>query len=919
MVLSPDSRPRNATDIRAHDLDEQTSSYLSTSCQTVSFHRFATIMANGEDDRKGSWSSWFAPGDVRRSEEHRSLKPDTAVERPPAAEHEPGPSQGQPQDASRPGLHPLIAFKHFVDDSFAAITEFSDNLSALRQAAQDRHVSGEKAYEARQALQDEAFERWAGPAGSRAHMAGGTMKGNGGYWRSQLTPEETAATAKLLVQNSEWENRHVDPSRIAALFEDSDFNPFYHGEENSPWPFLSGSPSFSNNGSALCRNAPSPTRWLSIDWFKHSPYSPVNLEADPKLGKYDTKWRHAFEDLLEAALDKPITSRERFGNRGTLSGTVSTWRGPGLDWMLSLQCRGILPPQLPSMYKGGPVNASFFDQVGLFSMMQDRWGTEQRPYRELDNPYLQRRMLDGEWAQLLEEIGNPAPQDGTIKDFRPPAEELDDYHHKMAGSDRQHRRAMAIARQEQALAGQCPDELGRAVGEAINASHEPDTELDFYEQLYNDWSQESTHECSETAHLSDARCPDDLGRAVGDAARREAECLFADEENALAELDNMAAIREHYREQLLDQQRPKTINPSDNTLYAAIQMQLMLQDQQNKQRLLMARQEQELELQHELFAAEAEAAGCGGPQGTHALQGHRMQLLLQEQQNKQRLLIARQKEQLERQFQMFAESPGSAGAADSHGGPSGSHALQDYQNNLILLEQQNQKRLLMARQGPDSMASELYESRTRDGRCPDDLGRAVGDAARQEAARAFVDEENGLVIPDEKFSAALDQFGGARSLRQDLVRELQALAGRQEGLAAENDGLMMYIEELHEQMQALRDSQNELSEELSEAREVQFEQQLRSQMVEQDARQSAISPPRTAAQPGNDRPQVLSTMTTTQTTRLPDGSVKTTVVLKRRFADGFEETQESTQTSFDDSPTSNAGGQEPSKKGWFWS
>jgi len=40
------------------------------------------------------------------------------------------------------------------------------------------------------------------------------------------------------------------------------------------------------------------------------------------------------------------------------------------------------------------------------------------------------------------------------------------------------------------------------------------------------------------------------------------------------------------------------------------------------------------------------------------------------------------------------------------------------------------------------------------------------------------------------------------------------------------------------------------------------------------------------------------------------------VVLKRRFADGREEMKESTQTSLEE-PT--AGGQEPSKKGWFWS
>ena len=94
----------------------------------------------------------------------------------------------------------------------------------------------------------------------------------------------------------------------------------------------------------------------------------------------------------------------------------------------------------------------------------------------------------------------------------------------------------------------------------------------------------------------------------------------------------------------------------------------------------------------------------------------------------------------------------------------------------------------------------------------------------------------------------------------------------------------------------------------------------KSRMLEQkDIRSSLDHPGKFAPAPADaNRPQVLSTLTTTETTRLPDGSVKTTVVLKRRFAGGLEETQESTQTSFE-KPSAPTSDQESSKKGWFWS
>ena len=85
-----------------------------------------------------------------------------------------------------------------------------------------------------------------------------------------------------------------------------------------------------------------------------------------------------------------------------------------------------------------------------------------------------------------------------------------------------------------------------------------------------------------------------------------------------------------------------------------------------------------------------------------------------------------------------------------------------------------------------------------------------------------------------------------------------------------------------------------------------------------------------------ETPSILSTLTTTETTTLPDGSVRTTTVLKKRFSDGREECNESRRThhpglqpSFFSPPFSQASPDHPKerkeqtngkpRKGWFWS
>jgi len=60
---------------------------------------------------------------------------------------------------------------------------------------------------------------------------------------------------------------------------------------------------------------------------------------------------------------------------------------------------------------------------------------------------------------------------------------------------------------------------------------------------------------------------------------------------------------------------------------------------------------------------------------------------------------------LEGQHDMFAGNPPRGMPNGAPGPPQGNHALQDYQMQLMLLEQQNKKRLLMARQEQDNISA----------------------------------------------------------------------------------------------------------------------------------------------------------------------------------------------------------------------
>jgi len=101
----------------------------------------------------------------------------------------------------------------------------------------------------------------------------------------------------------------------------------------------------------------------------------------------------------------------------------------------------------------------------------------------------------------------------------------------------------------------------------------------------------------------------------------------------------------------------------------------------------------------------------------HALQDYQMQLMLLEQQNKNRLEMAREESN---------EYPSDAASPSQHDGsrPTGqipivtqpntpkNHALQDYQMQLMLLEQQNRKSLLMARKASNEYLKDQDNTNT---------------------------------------------------------------------------------------------------------------------------------------------------------------------------------------------------------------
>ncbi|KAK4621733.1 hypothetical protein CLAFUW4_07425 [Fulvia fulva] len=223
---------------------------------------------------------------------------------------------------------PFSSFKKFVDGGLSTLSGSWTNLP--------KHVVEfrDKMQQEQQRMLDEELDisrRWNGSDDTPDYI---TME----LARSSKQEKDDARSATaLLMTESLRRNENVSLGRIEALY--SDPEDMLGQLDRLAEPFF---------GMRLERGSRQP--WLSVDWFKRNAYSPIRLEAHPDLAGEGSKWRAAFEDLLDATLDKPMSSMERVGLREPYGKPQSTYHGPGLEWMLSLQCRGILPPLLPRFY-----------------------------------------------------------------------------------------------------------------------------------------------------------------------------------------------------------------------------------------------------------------------------------------------------------------------------------------------------------------------------------------------------------------------------------------------------------------------------------------------------------------------------------------------------------------------------------------
>ncbi|KXT16976.1 hypothetical protein AC579_7403 [Pseudocercospora musae] len=237
-------------------------------------------------------------------------------------------------DDTREAQNPFAAFKRFVDANIESLSSSFNVKSGWK-----------KEMERREAEELDISYRWTGslehPDDIERDMA-------------KLTEYDRAAALESLdwiLTAAEERNLTVPQHKKDALWHDPD----------SQWGYLDllgfqaeGRDSVTGK---ILESLGTQPRWLSVDWFKRSSYSPVRLEAYSELNGSGHRWRAAFEDLLCASLDKPMRSdgdalSHPVGMRTPFGRPQSIYHGPGLDWMLSLLCRGILPGFYPRAFNG---------------------------------------------------------------------------------------------------------------------------------------------------------------------------------------------------------------------------------------------------------------------------------------------------------------------------------------------------------------------------------------------------------------------------------------------------------------------------------------------------------------------------------------------------------------------------------------
>ncbi|KAK4895781.1 hypothetical protein LTR27_006263 [Elasticomyces elasticus] len=427
----------------------------------------------------------------------------------------------------------FVSFKNFIDSNLDSLADsfrkFPSNIAELRAKMEEER-------ERRKQEESDIWKRWTGLDGSPDHFQ---------LQRDRADPEsrqDVVDATLMLLREARNRSATVAPERIEALFKDDRLGPL--DALASPMLSPGGACYYQrDNGynapsTAIFRSSNASHRWLSINWFKRSPYSPISLEQEPDLEQPGGSWRGAFEDLISVALDKPMESREQWGYRCPVASTQSTRNGPGLDWMLSLQCRGILPPQLPSYYNTARSRSllltdQFFEEqarsiFGTNDIIQlaEEVATPAAPTIGLIPDYALSSVSDGIMKEHFKlRVGGLSSEEAwkAVLPFDPYKVEksnhaLEDYQMQLMLLEQQNKRRMLQARKQQALMD------GRA-----DDAEESDTELARYEHLLalaeaqqaaKDQMWKSTGDQYKDVDLADAALDEALSQGNVGAARQ---------------------------------------------------------------------------------------------------------------------------------------------------------------------------------------------------------------------------------------------------------------------------------------------------------------------------------------------------------------------------------------------------------------
>ncbi|KAK0932000.1 hypothetical protein LTR57_000220 [Friedmanniomyces endolithicus] len=714
---------------------------------------------------------------------------------PQAMERETDPSPG--------GNSFFLSFKNFVDTNLGSLADsfrqFPTNIAELRAKMQEEH-------ERRKQEELDVWQRWTGLEESPDHVQ---------MLRDRASPadrQEAVDAAVMLLREARNRNAHVPAEKIEALYKDETIGSLdaFASPMLSPGGacYYQQDSGYNAPSTAIFRAESSSHRWLSIDWFKRSPYSPVSLEQLDELQEPGGSWRGAFEDLLSAALDKPMDSREQSGRRCPVGSIQSTRTGPGLDWYLSLQCRGILPPQLPLWYNSTRSGRSALTDELLKEQARNVFSSN-------------------DVSQLVEEIATPAP----------PAMDrsgLDRYPFGLPPSDEEKETLYSSMR---ACGNSSVTARDGPLTASISEIQRHQSQLESFRQQNQVGVREEFQRQQERDRIHQSRMPPD-----------DDESRDADDTDNITELEYYERVLQPMMNRALQDSQEKDDRPG----LTADSPSQTVPNASNPASQPSRDNDEDL--------AGVEAAIYGVIQASlRALVGHCM----------------------------------------TH------DAVAEFLNEF-------NKTHVEAQRSSSSENAALNETHALHDRPPATI------SANKEFAPIYAEDRAGPSGPSmEKNQGLLEYLSQQQQLayeRGHLVRRGIQAAGLEEselGLLPTDD-LRTLVEGLEQQREALGLGHDLGSHPVA--------------MVPGVAPSVAIPKSDVAGDGTTSKVDVLSSLTTTHTTRLPDGTVTTKVLLKQRFADGREESEERVHTyreglaSHQQHSEVGVGEKEKKKRGgWFWS